>query len=331
MGNDPQRVHQLVLFKDKEHYLEKEKKDKDYEFETDEQEDKIQIKYELRSIGRYYRYSLMVINSSKTPINEVKIKIMLPIFIEVFRFSPPTVDTEIIEKEEIEVKVKFDQVESESNKQINLYLIPLIVDKLGEIRSILTFINNKDLVRVINSDPIKIYIPDLVIENLIIPSAKIPEIYQDKRFKKAIISMGVPTKSARELDNYLSRMEQKLKQLKFQFITRDDKNNVIWYFGRCWNKAKIETTAQHEVLLIGQIISGKIEFLILCENPDYLVSLSTLIFREFSFIIMRDNPPASQKLIYNLECKSCGVVLPYFPKKGKKISCNKCQYEQLVW
>jgi len=331
MGNNPHGVHQLVLFKDKEAYLKKEKKDKDYKFETDEQEDKIQIKYELRPIGRYYRYSLMVINSSKTPINEAKIKIMLPIFMEVFRYSPPTVETEIIEKEEIEVKVKFDQIEGKSNKQINLYLIPLIVDKFGEIRSVLTYINDKDLVRVINSDPIEIYIPELVIENLIIPSTKIPEIYQDKNFKKAIISIGVPTKNAQELVSYLSRMEQKLKLLKFQFITRDDENKVIWYFGRCWNKAKIETSAQYEVLLIGQIISGKIEFLILCENQDYLVSLSTLIFREFSFMIMRDSPPTSQKLIFNLECKSCGVILPYFPKKGKKITCNKCQYEQIVW
>ncbi len=331
MKDNPYKIQQLVLFKDKEDYLEKVKKEKDYKFGTDEQEDKIQIKYELRPVGRYYRYSVMIINSSKASINEGKIKIMLPIFMELYRHTPPTLETEIIEKEEIEVKIKLDQIEGNSSKQINLYLIPLMVDKTGEIRSILTFINNKDLVRVINANPIEIYIPELVIEGLIIPSSKIPEIYQDKDFKKTMISIGAPTKRAKDLNDYLEKMETKLKHLKFQYITRDIKNNVIWYYGKCWNKARIETTHQHDVLLIGQIISGKIEFLLMCKNQDYLVSLSTLIFREFSFLIMREGTPTSNKLILILECKSCGVVLPYLPKKGEEITCNKCQYKQIIW
>ncbi|MFX1274162.1 MAG: hypothetical protein ACFFBP_00770 [Promethearchaeota archaeon] len=331
MTDNLHKIQELVLFKEKKSQFEAIKKEDKYKFEKEEQEDKIQIRYELKPIGRYYRYSFMVINSNKSPITEVKIKIILPNFMEVYRSSPPTAETEILKKNETEVKVKFNEIEGRSNKQINLYLIPLNLNKDGEIRSFLTFINTKDLVRVINSDPIKIYIPELAIENLIIPSSKIPEIYQDKRFKKSLISLGVVTKRTQDLQVYLDNMERKLKLLNFQFITRDIDNKVTWYFGTCWNKNKIETTKQYEVLLIGQIISGKIEFLLLCENQDYLVSLSTLVFNEFKSVIMHKSSIKSENQILNLECKSCGVVLPYLPDKGEKITCNKCQYQQVIW
>jgi hypothetical protein len=35
--------------------------------------------------------------------------------------------------------------------------------------------------------------------------------------------------------------------------------------------------------------------------------------------------------IHDLECKYCGAILPYFPKKGEEIQCSKCKYEQLLW
>ncbi|GAG58337.1 unnamed protein product, partial [marine sediment metagenome] len=40
---------------------------------------------------------------------------------------------------------------------------------------------------------------------------------------------------------------------------------------------------------------------------------------------------SSEDQVYQLECKYCGNILPYFPGKGKTIECNRCNYEQIIW
>ncbi len=332
--SDPSKIQSLILFKqDVKETLKKEA----VALESVEQEDKIKLVYEIKPYGGNYRYSIMLINQSSKSITNIKIKIIFPAFLELHRCSPPTIVEDEFEADKDkaqQVKLDFDELPKNTKKQINLYLIPKTLNHKGEIRTYVNFVNYQDYVRVLNSDPVDIVVPPLTIEKTIIPSSKIGEIYDDKNFKKALKSYGVGIEGEDDEDKkdlYFNIMEQILRFHNMQLIAKDIDKKVLWYFGKCWNKNEIETSNQFEVLVIGQLEANKIEFLITSKNPEFLVSLATIISNDLKRRILSTGIVKSAADIYDLECKNCGLALKSFPMKGESIECENCHYDQIVW
>lgn len=333
-GSDQPKIQSLILFKAEiKETLQKEAE----ALESVEQEDQIKLVYEIKPYGGNYRYSIMLINQSSQSITNVKIKIIFPGFLELHRCSPPTIIVDESKKSENEaqqVKLDFDELPKSTKKQINLYLIPKTLNHKGEIRTYVNFVNYQDYVRVLNSDPVDIIVPPLTIEKAIIPSSKIEEIYNDKDFRKALKSYGVGIEgeeTEEKNDLYFNIMEQILRFHNMQLIAKDIKNRRLWYFGKVWNKNEVETSNEFEVLVIGQIESNKIEFLITSKNPEFLVSLATIISTDLERRILSTGIIKSKDQIHDLECKNCGLALSSFPAKGESIECENCNYDQIVW
>jgi len=87
----------------------------------------------------------------------------------------------------------------------------------------------------------------------------------------------------------------------------------------------------NDILVIGQIVAGKIEWLAASSNPHLLISILTNFVNVFKREMILLGHISSVDQVYSLECKYCGNTLPYFPGKGKSIECNKCNYEQIIW
>ncbi|MFX1238080.1 MAG: hypothetical protein ACFFAS_01470 [Promethearchaeota archaeon] len=331
MGTKRNKIQQLVLFKQKQDIV-REVEDKPTAiFESVEREDNIKIVYELKPVGSYYRYSLMIINSSDAPITDIKLNVTFPEFLKIFRCSPINLVPDNSREEENACKVFIDQLNSNSHEQANLYFIPKALNNKGTIRTFVTFVNRDDFVRVLNSEPLEISIPSITIEPQIIPSSKINEIYKDSSFKKALVSLGISIEEQIDYNIILNHMEMILKFNQFQLITRDVKNKVIWFFGRIWNKDKVETSEKFEILVICQIVSGKIEFLISCKDAYHLIGVSTILINGMIERLMRSELIESRFQVFRLDCKNCGVALPSFPKKGEEITCKACNAQQIVW
>ncbi|MBN1802211.1 MAG: hypothetical protein JW891_11930 [Candidatus Lokiarchaeota archaeon] len=325
------KVHHLVLFNQKEEVVRKEEKKPNLIFESVEKEDNIKVIYELKPVGSYYRYSLMIINSNITPITDIKINITFPEFMQLYRCSPSNLVPDTSIDDQNACKIFLEQLAGNAHTQANLYLTPSSLSNKGVIKTFVTFVNSNDFVRVLNSEPLEISIPDLTLEPQIIPSVKINEIYQDTSYKRALVSLGIKIENKVDYSNVLNHLEMVLKFNKLQLITRDMVNKVLWFYGRAWNKEKFESAEKFNILVVCQIVSDKMEFLICCKNPSHLVGVSTLIIKETKERLLRSNIISSKTQVIRLDCKNCGVALPSFPKKDEEIACKSCKVKQKIW
>ncbi|MHA2288159.1 MAG: hypothetical protein ACXABG_05180, partial [Promethearchaeota archaeon] len=158
-AHDTNETHDLILFRE---ISAKESKDLDTEpLQYVDQADKIHLVYKLVPFGGNYLYSLVILNESNAPITEVKIRIIIPDFFELCRSTPPTLTIESLISndasnneviEENQVKMEFEALNANSQKQINLYLCPKFLEKQGKIKSYITFVNNADFIRAIDTD-----------------------------------------------------------------------------------------------------------------------------------------------------------------------------------
>ena len=89
--------------------------------------------------------------------------------------------------------------------------------------------------------------------------------------------------------------------------------------------------SRDDILVIGQIISDKIEIIATSKNHHVLISFLTSFSNEFKELILTREIVNAPDHIFDLECESCGGILPYFPKRGREIECPKCNYKQMVW
>jgi hypothetical protein len=318
----PDEVQDLVIFKTKIEY-EREEKDK-YLFESIDQEDKIKLEYDFRPFSGHYLYAILLSNQSLAPITDVKIKIKYPEFLSLTRCTPPTIHipASIEQRGSKQINLEFDEFNENSKKQINLHFTPLSLKHIGELRTIITYVNNKDFVRVLNSEPVEIRINKLNITPKIIPSFQLKKILQIPGIKKAIKSFGVG--SPVDLDIYFNIIEQILRTHNFQLIAKDIENKIIWYLGT-------DLESGEDLLVIGQIVLNKVEVISASQNHQIIISILTQISNDFKERVLRRGIIPSINHIYDLECKYCGAVLPYFPNKGENIECEKCKYEQIVW
>jgi len=183
IDQNPEDAHELLLFDSLS--VQKSKKIEPEPLEYIDQENKIKMVYKLVPFGGNYLYSLLIMNQSADPITEVKIRIIIPAFFRLCRSTPPTVTIETLKSddednnegyEEKQVKMEFELLNRNSQKQINLYLCPLKLERKGKIRSFVTFVNNADFIRAIDTDSINIEMDPFSIERKIIPQSEIKKL-----------------------------------------------------------------------------------------------------------------------------------------------------------
>jgi hypothetical protein len=319
------KIHGLVIFKGPPI------KDKSNEtttsFESVDQENKIILNHELAPFAASYRYSIVLINESAAPITEVKIKVKYPKFLLLSRITPPIISLDIPtqqEKDVSQINFEIDKLSEITQKVFNFYLMPLTTGDKGQIITNLTYVNNKDYVRVLNSDPLEIEIKTVSIKPKSIPSSKIQGFSKITDIKKASKSLGIASKEKPNSIIYFSFIEQILAMNKFQLIAKDDNKNIAWFFGT-------DSKSKEDILIIGQIVSNKVELLGASKNHESLISTLTTLSTQFKNRLLSMNLVDSIDNIYTLECKHCGGILQKFPDKGETIECQNCHKEQIVW
>ena len=323
------KIHGLVLLKT-ETVQKKSIPERTYKVEDVDQENKIKLYFNLVPSGSLYRYSILLINESLAPIVEVKIKVKIPNFLELKRYSPTNIDISFPSSDERGfslINMEIDELNEKSRTQLNLYFTPDSLDKKGPIITVITYVNNKDFVRVINSEPIEIIINPLNVQPKIIASTEISNFLKMEGIKKVIKSLGIANVIESDTTRNLlfNHVNLILQQHEFQLIAIDNEKRVAWYYGT-------DLESRKDILVIGQIISNKVEFLAASQNHQILIPLLIILSKEFKNHIMNiGDIISSVDQIYDVECKFCGTVFPYFPKKGVSIECKNCHKEQVLW
>jgi len=323
---DQEDMSELILFR--EPTAQEIKKFESVSLEYINQEDKISLVCKSEPFGGNYLYSLVISNKSVDPITEIKIRVRMPRFLKLCRSTPPTITIETInfeeDEEETQIKIQFEVLKGKAQKQINLYFCPLSLEETGEIRSSVTFLNNVDFVRAIDTAAITIQFDPFSIERKILPSTEVKKFLQKPEIKKAIKSIGIGIEKFFDENYYFKQITKIIQDQNFQLIIKDNENKIVWFFGT-------ELVSGNDVLVIGQIVSGKIEWLAASQNHPLLISILTQFVNTFKEEMIILNQINSKDQIYYLECKYCGNILSSFPGKGKSIECNKCNYEQVIW
>jgi len=321
---DPHKAQNLVIFKEKE---EPQKKTLDkYTFERVDQEYKIKIKCAFSPFGSHFRYSISIENQSLAPITEMKIKIRFPEFLTLTRAYPPTISIHRMttDEETNQINFDFDELNEKSNKQIHLHFSPNSLEKTGDIRTIVTYVNNKDTVRVLDSRPGNITVDKITLEPKVVPSSFIREFSLQPGIKKVIKSMGIGIEHQVHSEIIYDILEQLFSIHNFQLVAKDVEKKILWYFGT-------ESVIKEDILAIGQIVSDKIEIIASSLNHYLLISFLTQISTDFKQFLISNGIVNSKDKVHDLECKNCGAILAYFPQKSETIECQNCNYEQTIW
>ena len=291
-----------------------------------DQEDKIKIVHEFMPFGSSYRYTLLIANQSKAPISEAKIKIRFPEFVDLIRCHPPECVNKLEQLEDgvKQIKIQANKIEANSQIQYNFFLTPLYLDAEGEIRSFLTFINSQDYVRALDSKPILAIFSPITIERKILPTSQIKAFSESPHNKRAIRSIGIASNEKFDQDLYFHLLQDVMENQNYQLITKIEKNRISWYFGT-------DLVSGLDILVVAQIIKNKVEWFALCKNPHVIISVLTKLVNEFIVLVIFRKLIEAPNQVFNLECKNCGAVLPYFPGKGETINCDNCNAQQIVW
>lgn len=315
----------LVVFRE-DNIQKSELQQKTEPLEYIDQEDKIKLVYDFKPFGANYLFSLVIANQSLAPITETKIRVRYPDFLSLSRSDPPTVsiDSLDIEEGEFQTRIEFEKINKQSEKQINLFFTPTRLEEEGTIRAYITFVNNADFVRALDSDPITIRFDPITIERKILPTSEVSKFLNQKGIKKAIKSVGIAINEPFDDEYYFTLIQQTIQEFNLQLITEQKEKKIAWYFGT-------DLVSGEDVLIIGQVVANKLEWLCASQESSTLISLLVNIHNEFINRLVINNVISTVNQVVNLECKYCGAILPRFPKKGVLIECPKCKYEQIVW
>jgi len=291
-----------------------------------DQEDKIKLVYKFKPFGATYLFSLLIANQSLAPITEIKVRVRYPDFLFVSRSNPPTVsiDSLDIEEGEFQTRIEFEKIDKKSEKQVNLFFNPTRLEEEGVIRAFITFVNNADFVRALDSDPISIQFDPISVERKILPTSEVSKFINQEGIKKAVKSVGIAIDNPFDDEYYFTLIQHTIQQFNFQLITENKEEKIAWYFGN-------ELVSGKDILVIGQIEANKLEWRCASRDPNILISMITNFYNEFLNRLIINNVITSVDQVIDLECKYCGAILPKFPKKGFLIECPKCKYEQIVW
>ena len=324
INKSPLKAHGLVYFKTEEAPQTKEVDS--YSFEKVNQEDKIKLATDFRPFSNHFQYSIFIDNQSSAPITEVKIKIKFPEFFTFSRCYPSTINIPNVKTERNvkQINFEFNELNENSNKQIHFLFTPTSLDNTGEIRTIVTYVNNKDTIRVLDSRPTEIRVDGIIIEPKVVPSSFVSEFFLQPGIKKTIKSIGIGTINPIDRDSIFEILPHLFYIRNFQLIAKDPQKRILWFFGT-------ESLIKEDVLVIGQIISNKIEFIASSLNHYLLISLLTQISNDFKDLLISNEIITSNDEIYDLECRNCGSIFPYFPQKNEPVVCKNCNFEQIIW
>ena len=291
-----------------------------------DQEDKIKIIHEFKPFGSSYRYSLLIANQSRAPISEAKLKVRFPEFVDIIRCHPPECKIDLIQMESgvKQIKIQANKIEANSLRQYSFFLTPLYLDAKGEIRSFLTFVNSQDFVRALDSKPILTIFSPISIERKILPTSQVKAFSDSPQNKRAIRSIGIASDQKFDQDIYFRLLQQVMEDQNYQLITKIDKSRIAWYFGT-------DLISGLDVLVVAQITNNKVELFAVCNNPHIIISVLTKLVNEYIVLLIFRKEIEAPTQVFNLECKNCGAVLPYFPKRGELIKCENCNVPQIVW
>ena len=164
--------------------------------------------------------------------------------------------------------MEFELLSGKSQKQINLYLCPMSLEKKGRIRSFITFVNNKDYIRAIDTDTINLELDPFNIERKIIPQSEIKRFLEKPWIRKANKSIGVGVDGILDENYFFEQIIKNIQDSNFQLIIKNQNNRISWFCGT-------DLVSGDDVLVIGQILEGKVEWLAASSNPHLLISILT--------------------------------------------------------
>ncbi len=321
-NSNSNRIHNKVLFKKME---EQNKLNKIISRGEVDQKNRIILATELKQYGGYYRYAVLFANQSSVPITHIKIKIGFPKFLKLFRSSPHAVmSTKVEYKYTNFFELVLDQLPDNTSKQFNTYIYPDGLNIKGIISTHASYVNNKDIARILTSLPKEIKIKSVSFEEKTISNSDIKEFTESDGIKKAIRSYGIGTESKKDINSFFDHLMRIIKYSGFTLIAKDDSKRIGWFFGT-------ESETKSDVLLIGEIMSNKIEFLVFSQDQGILIPILTYFFVKLKESALDLGLVENVNQILNLECRSCGTTLPHFPEKGVSIECKNCGYQQILW
>ena len=319
-------IQRLVVFEPK--IIPKDKIVDKYTIEKTDQIEKIKIVNKLSPRGVHYNYSILIDNQSSTLILNTRVRILYPKFLEYSKCFPPAIRVfSPIEHEGEEIKridLEFEILRQNSSKKIQLLFTSSTKEGLGEFRTLIAYEKRKGKIKAIKSDPLRIQIEKPEITPKIISSASIREFSHNRGVKRNLISLGFGTSKKGALDKYLGILEHLFLLYNFQLIIKEEERGILWYFGN-------QKQSGYDILALGKIFSNRIEVMVMSENPIILVSLLSLFTENLKEELLTKKFVKSEKLIFDLDCINCGTFLPFFPRKGETIECDKCNYKQIVW
>jgi hypothetical protein len=323
-NNTESKIHGLVILKG--NASEDKLSESTYSFEDVDQENKIKLFHELVPYGAAYRYSITIVNESKAPITEIKIKINFPNFLEFTRITPQIINIMHSQSDVSGKQINFEieELSETTNKLISLFFIPITLNIKGEIDTKITYVNNKDFVRVLNAKSAEINLKSTKIQPKNIQASQISKFLEIKGIKKGIKSFGIASTKKQDVTQFFDQIEQLLKMYKFQLIAKDNTKKIAWFFG-----TDVESNA--DILVIGQIVSNKVEFLAASQQHSTVISCLTILANEFKKRLLNIGVVESLDQIYNLICINCGGILDRFPKKGEALECSTCHKSVKIW
>ena len=284
---------------------------------SDDQEGKIKLVPESSVLGSILRYAAVIVNESTAPITQIQMKLGYPKFLALSRIKPP-IPYKLNEFDGL-ISLTLQKLDAQNKIQINFYFNPLELGK-GIFKNNLLYINNQDFVRTVETQQFEINISNRLFSPKKIPSFQI-QAFTKKALHKGIKSYGRPANF--EIKNAFQTMTRLIQTYNFELITKTESNghNVAWFYG-------VEEKTNQEVLLIGQTLNNKMEFISISDDENLNISLLTKLAYDFRKRLFNAGDIPSMVGLRELICKFCGGILEYYPRKGENIKCNYCNQDQ---
>jgi len=299
-----------------------------YTVEKNNLKDKVKFVNNFGPQTNRYIYRINLMNESSFPIYEVNIKVIFPKFLNYLGSFPLTLNVQSsIEKDKGKInflEIIIGELKEKSSKEIRLQYTPYLLPSTGEIRTIITYINNEGKSRILTSNPIEIQFDKIILTPKIIPNSQIGEFTQLKRTSRDLISFGIRMTKKMNLNKFFDIIESLFKVQNLQLITKDEEMGIIWFFGT-------DIQSDTDILTLCKIGSNQFEIIAYSKNPFIHASFLFLLTKILKEHISMKKTLKSKISIFELVCINCGAILLYFPRKGEYITCTKCNYEQIVW
>ncbi len=282
-----------------------------------DQEGKIKLVPESSVLGSILRYAAVIVNESTAPITQVQLKLEYPKFLTLSRIKPP-VEYKLNKADGL-ISLTLPKLDGQKKLQINFYFNPIELGK-GIFKNNLLYINNQDFVRTAETQQFEVNLSNRLFSPKKIPSFQISAITKNA-VHKGIKSYGRPPYY--NVKDAFQTMTRLIQTYNFELITKTESNghNVAWFYG-------VEEKTKQEVLLIGQTLNDKMEFITISDDENLNISLLTKLSFDFRKRLFNAGDILSMNGLYELTCKFCGGIFDYYPQKGENITCKYCNKEQ---